>query len=164
MRVKDEVAGHKIRCPGCAAVLAVPQPPRDADEEALNVLLEDSPDEPPADRRRNWEAFQTPADSLQQAPRPPIPKAVVSAKPAKPKPKRSRTEPGGLFNNVEWKPWIAVPGLLTMLAALAWLALSVAICFSTGVLYARALAFPIVLFFMGGGTFFKGITRGGSID
>jgi len=167
MRVKDEVAGHKIRCPGCSAVLTVPEPPKDADEEALNVFLEDSPEEPPASRQRGWDEPPPAADSLQQAPRsarPALPKPVVSPKPAKPKPIRSKKEPGGLFNNVEWKPYIAIPGLVTMVIALAWLALSVAVFFGTGVLYARALAIPIVLFFMGGGTFFKGITRGGSID
>jgi hypothetical protein len=160
MRVKDEVAGHKIRCPDCSAVLTVPKTETDAEEEALNVLLQESPDEPKASRPRSWEEPTPRTDSLQPGPRPApptFPKTVVSTKPAKPKPaSRSKKEPGGLFNNVEVKPYILVPGLVTMLIAVVWLVL--------GLLVGRIFIYPIILFFIGGGTFFKGITRGGSLD
>ena len=46
LRVKDELTGRKIRCPGCKAVLAVPRlAVPDAEDEALDLLLADSPSE-----------------------------------------------------------------------------------------------------------------------
>jgi hypothetical protein len=160
MRVKDEVAGHKIRCPDCSAVLTVPKPETDAEEEALNVLLQESSNEPKASRPRDWDEPPPRTESLQPPPRPVTPtfsKPAVSAKPAKPKPiSQSNQEPRGLFNNVEWKPYIAIPGLVTMLIAVVWLVL--------GLMIDRIFFYPIILFFIGGGAFFKGITRGGSVD
>jgi hypothetical protein len=45
MRVKDEAAGRKIRCPSCGAVLAVPRPQveKDAEDRILDILLTESP-------------------------------------------------------------------------------------------------------------------------
>ena len=160
MRVKDDVAGRKIRCPCCSAVLTVPKPEPDAEEEALNVLLQESPDEPKTSRPRERDEPPPRTDSYQPPPRPAPPtfsKPIASTPPAKPKlVSRSNKEPRGLFNNVEWKPYIAVPGLVTMLIAVVWLVL--------GLMADRIFFYPIILFFIGGGAFFKGITRGGSVD
>src|SRR5439155_22531881 len=47
LRVKDELAGRKIRCLKCSAVVAVPRPAAQADAEAepLDLLLAHSPAE-----------------------------------------------------------------------------------------------------------------------
>jgi DNA-directed RNA polymerase subunit RPC12/RpoP len=47
LKVKDELAGKKIRCPGCSSVIAIPKPASDDDEQP------DEWDEPaPAKRKR----------------------------------------------------------------------------------------------------------------
>jgi hypothetical protein len=160
MRVTNEAAGRKIRCPGCSVVLTVPNSdaPKDVDEEALKVLLEDSPDESVAIRQRSWNE----PSPLSNAPPPvsrPSPahfsKTDAGKKPplVKPARKLKKDTGGGLFNNMEVKPHIAIPGLITMLIAVVWFfgALMVGIIF----------VYPIILFFIGGGMFFRGITRGG---
>src|SRR5438094_2458057 len=47
MKVKDEFAGRKIRCPQCAEVLSVPQPEAEssAEDNAADFLLEESAEE-----------------------------------------------------------------------------------------------------------------------
>jgi hypothetical protein len=90
----------------------------------------------------------------------------MSNKPARPKAaRRSKGEPGGLFNNVEFKGPMVVSGLVTMLIAIV---MAIAIVWFLGdFLLMRGvilLVYPIILFFIGGGIFFKGITRGGSSE
>lgn len=46
LKVKDELAGKKIRCPGCSAVIAIPKPATDDDE------LPDEWDEPAPTKRK----------------------------------------------------------------------------------------------------------------
>ena len=111
MRVKDEAAGRKVRCPGCSTVLTVPdaEAPKDVEDEALSMLLEEeenphkakgirsrSSDEPAP---RN-EALQTPV-----RPSPPaFPRSSANNVPAISKPvakrKVKKESGGGLFNNV----------------------------------------------------------------
>jgi hypothetical protein len=45
LRVKDELAGRKIRCPACAEVLAVPRPrpATDEEDEIVTVMPVESP-------------------------------------------------------------------------------------------------------------------------
>jgi len=160
MRVKDELAGRKIRCPGCTAILAVPKPetPPDTEEEALNLLLEDS-DEPPSGSLTDVnDAPRT--DAMQESrpgPRPPRDeperpewKWKKKATPAPKSLRKPRTKSGGgLFNNVNPNYGVMGFGLLMMLGAVVWF---------LGALAAGWIFFyPPVLFFLGVGTFFKGL-------
>lgn len=46
-KLKDELGGKKVRCAACKAIIAVPKPAEDAeDEPAELVLIEDDPPEP----------------------------------------------------------------------------------------------------------------------
>ncbi|HZY86689.1 MAG TPA: hypothetical protein VFE78_17775 [Gemmataceae bacterium] len=65
LRIKDEYAGKQGKCPGCGAVLDIPKPEAAAEDEALEVLLAESPDD--------------------EAP----PRAAVRAEPPEPGPRRS---------------------------------------------------------------------------
>jgi hypothetical protein len=63
MRVKDELAGRKVKCPQCAAVLTVPQPEPPAEDQAYELLSDDGPEEEARPRGRarsdSDEAVQT---------------------------------------------------------------------------------------------------------
>jgi hypothetical protein len=51
LRIKDELAGRKVRCPACKDVLSVPEPGEDEDEEIPEVLpaeTEEDDEAPPA--------------------------------------------------------------------------------------------------------------------
>jgi hypothetical protein len=61
LRVKDELAGRKVKCPECGGVLTVPRPDREEEEEDL-LPLEDAPEEK--------ESRPDPDDMVQTAPRP----------------------------------------------------------------------------------------------
>jgi hypothetical protein len=71
LRVKDEFAGRKVKCPSCAAVLAVPKPEPEPvpseEDEAYNVLSEDSGEEA---RPRSGKYQPDPEEMVQTAPRP----------------------------------------------------------------------------------------------
>src|SRR5687768_7913425 len=88
LRLKDELAGKKIRCPGCSAVVMVPQSdaPTDAEDEALNLLME-APDEP-APRSRYVPDDPPPATDAVQPPPRPSPPAFRKPEPPKPAVKR----------------------------------------------------------------------------
>ncbi len=45
LRLKDELAGRKIRCPSCQVSLTVPPPETNTEDEALDILLGDAPAE-----------------------------------------------------------------------------------------------------------------------
>ena len=48
LRVKDELAGKKIKCPGCAAVIAVPN----GTERSKSIKAKPSPDEGTTPKRK----------------------------------------------------------------------------------------------------------------
>src|SRR6516164_4066982 len=72
-RVKDELAGKKIRCPSCKQVLLVPTPePAPVDEEAaLNLLMEEDSRPPlPPKPRQEPEQRITSAPAAWEKPKP----------------------------------------------------------------------------------------------
>ncbi|HTU20060.1 MAG TPA: hypothetical protein VMG10_18490 [Gemmataceae bacterium] len=71
IRVKDELAGKKIRCPECKSILAVPRKKNEADDLVLEVLPADDEEAP---RRA---AIQTEAPEV----RPPRRRAVEDDEP-----------------------------------------------------------------------------------
>jgi hypothetical protein len=66
LRVKDEFAGRKVKCPQCGAVLAVPAPEPSSENEALDVLLADDPQEEARPRQKNY--LPDPEEMVQTAP------------------------------------------------------------------------------------------------
>jgi hypothetical protein len=167
MRVKEELAGRKIRCPGCTAILAVPKPetPPDAEEEALNLLLEDS-DDPPSGSRTNVDDAPRTAAIRESRPGPrPLKdeperpewkwkkKASLASKPLR-KP-RARSS-GGLFNNVNPNYGVMWTGVAMILGSLALGLVNVAIFFAGWVVF-KLVAITVILFFVGLGTIFKGL-------
>jgi hypothetical protein len=85
LRLKDELAGRKIRCPSCNASLTVPTPEANAEEEALDILLGDAPAEKKTPSR------PAPVESGIQKEEPsrpvPTPVRVELPRPAPPPPK-----------------------------------------------------------------------------
>src|SRR5262245_45546669 len=92
-RVKDELAGRKVRCTGCQSVLSVPpaaapqapasQPatPRDVDEEALSILLTETPGAVVSRRAESSQSEAPPrpaSDSITASrPKPQVPRPVL---------------------------------------------------------------------------------------
>jgi hypothetical protein len=68
LRVKDELAGRKVKCPQCGGVLAVPEPPAaEEDDEVRLIPLDDSEEEArPAEKKSRPD----PKQMVQTAPRP----------------------------------------------------------------------------------------------
>lgn len=69
LRVKDELAGKKIRCPECKSILAVEAQRNEADEEVPEVL---------------------PAEDEEETPRPSSRRAAIQTEPPKTRPARRR--------------------------------------------------------------------------
>jgi hypothetical protein len=151
LRLKDEYAGKRVRCPSCQSPLSVPTPERDAEEEALAVLLEDSPDKgeqrrgiqsaPPA--RREWREEVTDE--------PPRPRVVKVERESRRERRVDRDEPRGAlpqgwFENVNAG---MVGGLLMMLIAVGW--------FVGGLAVGLIFFYPPILFVLGLIAFFKGL-------
>jgi hypothetical protein len=162
MRVKDEAAGKKIRCPGCSTVLTVPKPetPKDAEEDALKLLLEEADEPAPAvnhdvtDDAPATDAIQPPRPGPRPPPppEPPPPQWKWRKKklpPPEPIRKPKAKSGGGLFNNVNPNYSVVGVGCLMMFGGAALLIVGLA----TGWIIIGA-AF---LFFSGLGTFFKGL-------
>src|SRR5262249_10282604 len=132
MRVKDEVAGKKIRCPACSAVLTVskPETPKDAEEEALQMLMEEGA-EPTTPDHHVTDAPSPATDSISRPPKPEPPprrapppaewkwkeKDVVA--PPKPARKSRGGSGGGLFNNVNPNYGVMWTGVLMIGGSLA---------------------------------------------
>lgn len=52
MRVKEEWAGRRARCPMCKQPLTVPDPSKRPDEEVIDAVAAEEPADPPATRRK----------------------------------------------------------------------------------------------------------------
>jgi hypothetical protein len=167
MRVKVELAGRKIRCPECTTILAIPTPetPPDAEEEALNLLLEDSDEPPPSGHSETDDLPAT--DAIQDSRPGPRPsqaeperpewkwKKKASAAPKSVRKPRSRSG-GGLFNNVNPNYGVMWAGILMILGSLALGLVNVALFFAGWIVFKLA-ALAVILLFVGLGTFFKGL-------
>lgn len=142
MRVKDELAGKRIRCPECREVIAVagPKPQKDFEEEASDFLLE-APDSPVASpdaiRPARFDDEFTRASSRPSAiPEPPN-RASKTSRPKKAA-RREKSESGGF--RIAIHPSI-VTGLLMMTGAAVW--------FFLGLAAGRIFFYPPVLFVLG---------------
>jgi hypothetical protein len=66
LRIKDELAGRKVKCPQCGAVLVVPQPEPSAEDQAFELISGDSEEE----ARPRGKAKSADDEGVQTAPRP----------------------------------------------------------------------------------------------
>jgi hypothetical protein len=167
MRVKDEVAGKKVRCPGCSAVLTVPKPeaPKDAEDEALQMLMEEG-DEPTTPDDHVTDAPPPATDSISRPPKPGPPPRREAPPPewkwtkkevaAPPKPARKSRGSGGIFNNVNPNYGVMWTGVLMIGGSLA-LGLVNLVIFLSGYIWPYLIAATAILFFAGLGTIFKGL-------
>jgi hypothetical protein len=155
-RIKDELAGKKVRCPECKSILAVPEPVDGAEIEF----------EPEETRKA---AAPAPSSKVQAAPAPirkvqPIrlPDEYTPSRTksdysdeavAKPKPKRRKSrakkESSGWLPGISVNPSI-VTGLLMMAGAVVWFFGALAL----GYLF----VYPPIMFCLGIGAVIKGFT------
>jgi hypothetical protein len=137
MKVKDELAGKRVKCPGCQAVLTVPRPGPDAEDAAFELLSQsEAEEEPPGPAPRA-------ADPGPPPPPPPRPAAKPTPPPPARKPLpirfREREErPRG--PSIVVSPAVA-GGALAMVAAVAW--------FGLGYMAGRTYIYPPIMFVFG---------------
>ncbi len=153
VRAKDELAGRKVRCPGCRGILTIPQPPPAADEEAVELFLADPPPTRPQPRR-------TPpplASAVRAAALPAV--IPVDEEPDDPpeppqkrrsKSRKRRSERSGF--SVAVHPEI-ITGILMMVGAAVW--------FFLGLAANRIFIYPPILFVLGIAAVVRGFTGNG---
>jgi anti-sigma factor RsiW len=121
LRVKDELAGKKIRCPQCKSILAVPTKEDEAEEMLLEVIADE--DEEPAERRPRRPAIQA------EPPKPPpaYQRSIQDTKPALKKAPKPRREKERRVPRVAFEEgWFGsinsgiVGGILMILIAIVW--------------------------------------------
>lgn len=156
-RVKDQLAGRKIRCPECSNVLAVPLPEAalEVEEEATASLLAEEESVPAARRRRAREE-PSESDAIQQRPsprppRPAPPRATTAAKKRRPK---TRGGPRVAFEQGWFGSLNAgvIGGLLMMLIAVIW--------FVAGLAMNIIFFYPPILLVIGLIAMIKGLAGG----
>ncbi len=170
-RAKDELAGKKVRCPSCSAVIEIPKPApppaatvpasaRSAEDEALAVLNSEAPVREPRSRRMiadpTLPSFinNGPAEPYGVAPPPPTtarnsppPFAGGESTPAS-KPKRPVQKRPGPYSTSDSRGFFAdanwggaLAGVLMMVGGAAWLGL--------GLLADRIFFYPVILIILG---------------
>ena len=154
LRVKDEFAGKKVRCPSCSQVLTAPRAADEgSDEEALKFLLEESPaDQPPArspqvDHSMTADEPPSPPTSPLKSPEPS--RYQQEAKPRPKRPRSSREEDDDSRTSFAVNPAI-VTGLLMMVGAAVW--------FFVGLAAGYIFFYPPILFVFGIVSIIKGFT------
>ena len=167
LKLKEELAGKKVRCPQCQAVLTVrlPKPEVDPEDLALEVLAAEEPENELARRPSAKEAIQREVPEDRPAPRRPSPEAIAPRpvsrddrkSKSRPKLRRedSRSGPSVSFEE-GWFGSInagVVGGLLMMLIAVVWLVVGLA----AGWIF----FYPVILFFIGIFAVLKGAFGGG---
>jgi hypothetical protein len=156
LRIKDEFAGRKVRCPECQVVLTVPiQEELLADEDAADLLLDGTPP-PEPQRRESSRELDVPVEDRQvyRAGATPM-GAAKPPQPARKKEKPSRRAPRVAFEEGWFGSLNAgiVGGILMMLIAIIWFVVGLA----GGVIF----FYPPVLLVIGLFAMIKGfISRG----
>jgi hypothetical protein len=142
LRLKDHLAGKRVKCPDCSTPLNVPQPDH-VEEEGFEILSQE-PEAPPAARsqsyRSEYVAPQPPA-----APPPPVvypPKK--KRKPSRPRSGGDRQRGGGLVISSG-----VITGLLMMVGAVVW--------FIVGLFAGWVFFYPPILFVIGLVRFIMGL-------
>ena len=151
MRIKDELAGRKIRCPDCRAVLAVPESHLEEveEDEARDILLTPSPAQETGRRSPEREELR---DS----------EAVQERRPYRPPPPKQAPRPAKLRSKARRRPrvtfeegWFGslnagtIGGVLMMVIAAVWFVVGLA----GGIIF----FYPPILFVIGIIAFVKGL-------
>jgi hypothetical protein len=151
LRVKDELAGRKVRCPSCSKILLVPKPEPDIEEAALGALLEEGPEDVPV--ARPAPASQAVTKKMEQV-RPPAPRSQPAAPPPKqlasvkwPKVRSRGSRRTGPLIVVHRE---IVTGVLMMVGAVVWFSLA----FLAGYIY----FYPPIMFVLGLLAVIRGLT------
>lgn len=159
LRVKEEHAGRKVRCPGCRAAVLVPVPAsEDAEEDAGDFLLNSEPEEkpdstfrlaPPADQAET--RVQNATSAPTPLPPPLTPKAGTNLQNLFEKKKRKKAE-----RAQEWQGGgIAIhPEIIAGLGMMA----GAAIWFYVGLAANRIYIYPPILFCLGIAAIIRGFT------
>jgi hypothetical protein len=144
LRVKDELAGSKVRCPKCSSILTVPKP--DIEHDAANVSVVDVPTD--AQKEPDREELEMQASTaitdqpLYRAPAP-VKKRRLASKRER---KKESWRPPLVFINAE-----VTGGLVIIVVAIAW--------FVGGLVWLNRIFFyPPVLLILGIAAIVKGFT------
>jgi hypothetical protein len=153
LRVKDELAGKRIRCPQCKSILAVPAKEDEAEEMLLEVIAGE--DEGPAERRPRRSAIRAEPPK----PGPAYQRNIQDAKPAIKKPPKSSREKERRVPRVAFEQgWFGsansgvVGGLLMILIAVVW--------FVVGLMGGYIFFYPPILAVIGIIAIIKGCVNG----
>jgi hypothetical protein len=144
LRVKDELAGLRVRCPGCSSILAVPKP--DVEYDAADVSVVDIPSD--AEKERHRDEPEAPASTAITDR--PVNRATAPVRKRRPASKRERKKERRrlpmIFINVE-----VACGIVMIVAAIVW--------FVGGLLWLNRIFFyPPVLLILGIAAIYKGFT------
>ncbi len=162
LRLKDDLAGRKVRCPACGDVLAVPKPKaaRGAEDEAVEVqFTDDAADEPPVARAPRKATVRFDDEPREDRVR----RSAPERRPSPPRswkepdePRERRPRSGGKRRRsgplIVVSPEI-ITGCLMMLGALIW--------FFAGLAAGYIFFYPPVLFVLGVLAVIRGFTGGG---
>jgi DNA-directed RNA polymerase subunit RPC12/RpoP len=143
LRVKDELAGRRVRCPGCSSILAVPKP--DIEYDAADVSVADTPSDA---KEPDWNEPEAPAATAITDR--PLYRAPAPVKKRRPPSKRERKKESRrlpmVFINGE-----VTCGFVMIVVAIAW--------FVGGLLWLNRIFFyPPVLLILGIAAIYKGFT------
>jgi hypothetical protein len=166
LKVKEELAGRKGRCPACQAVLTIPRP--DSEDEMMQMLLGDSSE---SDERLTTagSASSSPVEADEgMTTRPPAPQADRPSRtrrdeadvPRLPRRKelikRQPARRSGVAFEEGWFGSLnagVIGGLLMMLIAVVW--------FVVGLMGNIIFFYPPILFVIGLGAIFRGLSNRG---
>ncbi|MFO0968178.1 MAG: hypothetical protein U0793_21695 [Gemmataceae bacterium] len=160
LRVKEQLAGRKVRCPDCGSACPVPAATKSAEDEAFQAFLDDETDAGAkldrAETRRTAEAIRATPPPPQAPPQPP------PLQPAPPPPRsrkkewdtsRSKKVSRDLRREDDGPRGVAVhpeilAGVGMMVGALVW--------FFAGLAADRIFIYPPILFCLGIGAIIRG--------
>jgi DNA-directed RNA polymerase subunit RPC12/RpoP len=158
IRVKDEHAGRKVRCPACGIVLEVPVPEMEVEVEgdASDYSITETPKSKPPPLPKSKAPVDEQISDRKPLPRPsrapidePIAKRSPMPRPRRTKSRRSRSESSGWsMPSIAISPTI-ITGILMMLGAVAWFILGLAV----GWIY----FYPPILFVLGMAAVVRGL-------
>lgn len=150
LKVKDESAGRKVRCPTCGIVIVVPTPAssENAADEAINELLAEGP--PPASPPKPM--LEEDDARFEEEKRPSLPASKPRSMPPDPT-REARVprikKPDSSYSGISIHPQIII-GVLMMVGAVVW--------FFAGLAADRIFFYPPILFLLGIGAIIKGFT------
>ncbi len=156
LRVKDELAGRRVRCPNCSSILTIPKAAQpDIEYNAGDVLLAETPGNP--EKEPESEESEVPTSTaiadrpLYRAPPPEKKRRPLSNRKVAQRERESRGLPiafeEGWFGSMNAG---VIGGLLMIVIAIAW--------FVAGLMGGIIFFYPPILLIIGVGAAIKGLT------